>query len=70
MPKGLYIKVRNTNGVSGMRYLFFEADFVVMCHFQTPDCFILSYFEQSGSKVPILQHENENYRNFFSKRKK
>ena len=70
MPKGLYIKVRNTNGVSGMRYLFCEAHFVVMCHFQTPNCFILSYFEQSGSKVPILQHENENYRNFFSKRKK
>ena len=70
MSKGLQIKVRNTNSVSGMRYLFFRPDFVVMCHFQTPNCFILSFFEQSGPKVRILQHENENYRFFFQKEKK
>ena len=52
-----------------MPYTLVQAHFVVMRHFQSPNCFILSYFAQFGSTVPILQHENENYRFFFEKKK-
>ena len=52
-----------------MPYTLVQAHFVVMCHFQSPNCFIFSHFEQFDSTVPILQHENEKYRFFFSKQK-
>ena len=70
MPKDVQIKVRNTNGVAGMPYTLIQAHFVVMCHFHSPNCFSLSHLELSGSKIPILQHENEKYRFFFQKEKK
>ena len=71
MPKDVQIKVRTTNGVAGMRYTLIQAHFVVMCHFHSPNSsLILSNFELSGSKIPLLQHENENYRFFFKKKKK
>ena len=68
VPKDVYIKVKKTRSVAGMPYLLVQAHFVVMCHFRSPIYFILSHFEQFGSKVPVLQHENENYL-FFSEKK-
>ena len=68
VPKDVQIKVRNTNGVAGMPYTLIQAHFITMCHFQSPNCFILSHFEQFGSTVSILQHENENHRFFFRKK--
>ena len=69
MPKDVQIKVRNTNGVVGMPYTLIQAHFITMCHFQSPNCFILSHFEQFGWTVPILQYENEKYRFFLKKQK-
>ena len=68
VPKDVYIKVKNTRSVGGMPYLLVQAHFVVMCHLRSPIYFILSHFEQFDSKVPVLQHENENYLLFFRKK--
>ena len=68
MPKDVQIKVRNTNGVADMPYTLIEAHFITICHFQSPNFFILNHFEKFGLTKPILQHENENYRFFFCKK--